>query len=327
MLKTPTTKTLALLIATLTLTGTVACGADTSEGNAQTAQSLSESSATPPGPASDGREMGPGRGHRGPRGPMDPAQMFAQWDQDKDGKVLVSELPQRAQQRLSQADTNGDGALTLDELRAHHEARRAQMLKAADKDGDGKLSEEERRAMRPGPGGPGGRHGKQGRPGQGGPKDPTQLFSRFDQDGDGKVALSELPPRAQERIAGADTNQDGVLTLDEFKAHHEARRAQWKQAADTDGDGTVSEAELRAMRSKRHQERFAADDKNGDGFLTENEVFPFRWQHLVAADANQDGKLTQKEIQAAIENGKLSPPPHRGHRGQGPAGKGNGPRK
>ncbi len=64
-------------------------------------------------------------------------------------------------------------------------------------------------------------------------------------------------------------------------------------------------------RGARMFERF---DKNGDGRLTVDEVPTPVWEHLKAADLNQDGAITREEIQTARREGKLRPP----HGGPGP---------
>ncbi|MGK3984539.1 hypothetical protein WME99_15950 [Sorangium sp. So ce136] len=109
-------------------------------------------------------------------------------------------------------------------------------------------------------------------------KDPARLIKRLDKNGDGKLAVSELPEKAQKRLAGADTNKDGALSAEELKAHAEQH------------------AKARAAKQK---ERFARSDKNGDGFLTRDEVGDKRWERVKAADANRDNKLTADELRAA----------------------------
>lgn len=60
--------------------------------------------------------------------------------------------------------------------------------------------------------------------------------------------------------------------------------------------------------------RFKKADKNSDGFLTKDEVGERRWDHIKVADANNDSKISQAELQQAHKDGKL------GH------GKGKGPK-
>ncbi|MDF3065953.1 MAG: hypothetical protein K0R38_1554 [Polyangiaceae bacterium] len=56
---------------------------------------------------------------------------------------------------------------------------------------------------------------------------------------------------------------------------------------------------------------FKKGDKNADGFLTQAEVGDKRWERIKVADANNDGKVSQPELQQAKKDGKM---PH-GKRG------------
>jgi hypothetical protein len=120
---------------------------------------------------------------------------------------------------------------------------------------------------------------------------PDALFARWDKDGDGQVALGDLPEKMKSHLADADLNGDGVLTREEVAQAHQAK----------------------------HAERFAQADKNHDGALTADEVPAERWQHIQGADANGDGRVTAAELEAAMAAGKIKPPPrHHGKRGAGP---------
>ncbi|KYF70195.1 EF-hand domain-containing protein [Sorangium cellulosum] len=110
------------------------------------------------------------------------------------------------------------------------------------------------------------------------PRDPARMIKRFDKNGDGKLAVSELPEKAQKRLATADTNKDGALSAEELKAHAEQHKK---------------------SREGKQKERFAQKDKNRDGFLTKDEVGEERWERLKAADANRDNRLTADELRAA----------------------------
>lgn len=159
------------------------------------------------------------------------------------------------------------------------------------------------------------------------------LFKHFDTDGDGKVALADLPVPFQARFKDADTNGDGVLTRDEVDAARSAHRAKMEAELDTNGDGVVSAEEKKAGRAKFEEmwtkrmdtnrdgvvsadERKAAREKfremwiarhdtNHDGALSADEVGPRMWEHLSAADANKDGRVD------AAEMATLPEPPHR----------------
>ena len=129
----------------------------------------------------------------------------------------------------------------------------------------------------------------------------------------------------QKFLAKADTNNDGVLSIDELKANEEKMKAERIAKLDTNHDGTVSPEERTAAWEKFAAERFAKLDKNGDGALTKDEVGERRWEHLSVADADKNGRVTEAEIQAAVASGALKFPHHgHGFRGHGPNGD-NGP--
>ncbi|MCG3178438.1 MAG: hypothetical protein BIFFINMI_00765 [Phycisphaerae bacterium] len=71
----------------------------------------------PPGPA------GPDDGEQ-PQQPPPAERIFETLDRNRDGKLTRDEIPRREVDRMMQADTDGDGAVTLAELRAMHEKMR-----------------------------------------------------------------------------------------------------------------------------------------------------------------------------------------------------------
>ena len=172
-----------------------------------------------------------------------------------------------------------------------------------------------------------------GKPGEGrdargerrGPPEPAELIKRFDKNGDGQLQVSELPEHMQRFIGKADSNADGVISIDELKAGEAKMRADHLAKVDTDHDGKVSPDERKAAFQKFAQERFAQEDKNSDGALTKDEIGDKRWQRLSVADADKNGSVTQAEIQAAIAAGTLKFPHHgRGQHGHGGPGDGHG---
>jgi Ca2+-binding EF-hand superfamily protein len=106
------------------------------------------------------------------------------------------------------------------------------------------------------------------------------LLERFDANHDGRLQTTELPASLQERLGKADTDRDGVISIQELHAFGVQRRAA----------------------------RFARADKNGDGKLEPSEVTPKHWERLKVADANGDGAVTLDEIERAIANGTLTSP-------------------
>ncbi|AUX44421.1 hypothetical protein SOCE26_058850 [Sorangium cellulosum] len=110
------------------------------------------------------------------------------------------------------------------------------------------------------------------------PMDPASRIKHLDKNGDGKLAVAELPEKAQKRLGNADTNKDGFLSADELKARAEQHKK---------------------TREARQKARFARKDKNGDGFLTRDEVGDKRWERVKAADGNRDNKLSADELRTA----------------------------
>ena len=95
-------------------------------------------------------------------------------------------------------------------------------------------------------------------------------FSRFDKDGDGKVAVSELDARHKEMLAEADKDGDGYVTKDEMRSLHESHMADRKARMfpDANNDGKVSRREF----EDATRDHFNKMDKDGDGLLTEEEM-------------------------------------------------------
>ena len=137
---------------------------------------------------------GHGRHHRG----FDPARMTERLDSNHNGRIEVAELPERFRARVAAADANRDGVLAPEELRAHFEARRAEMRAQADTNHDGTLSPEERAAA----------HAARS----------AARFARIDTNGDGAVTQAEVGAERWSRIGRADTNNDGRVTRDELQS-------------------------------------------------------------------------------------------------------------
>ncbi len=193
-----------------------------------------------------GRGEGQGEGQGGAVSP-DLVNTLFSFDENKDGQLSKTEVPERMQGIFLRADTNHDGLLTRDELTkatvaqdrrapggpppdlvfraldkdddgvlsASELAGAAAALKTLDKNGDGVLNEQELRPMR-GPGGPGG---------PGGPSEMIKhLFEENDTNHDGKLAKAEMPERMREMFERADLNQDGFVTRDELTKAFESMR-------------------------------------------------------------------------------------------------------
>lgn len=112
------------------------------------------------------------------------ADLFEQFDANNDGLLQASEIPEFMRERIMAADTDGDGAVSREELRA----LRSQF------------------------GGPGG--GQDVSP----QERLTRMMEMLDPDGDGKIRVDQLPERFRERFSEADTNADGYLSVEEVEA-------------------------------------------------------------------------------------------------------------
>lgn len=103
---------------------------------------------------------------------------------------------------------------------------------------------------------------------------PVQTLLRFDANHDGKITRAELEKGLKAEFDAADTNHDGVLELEEYRAVNDQR---WKQfgaaatpLADWNGDGVVDFSEF----SGGPRTLFEQLDANGDGVLSPQEMNP-----------------------------------------------------
>ncbi|MDT8854098.1 EF-hand domain-containing protein [Paracoccaceae bacterium Fryx2] len=115
----------------------------------------------------------------------------------------------------------------------------------------------------------------------GGPADgpmPMLNFEMLDADKDGKITPAELNAERAARVAKADANGDGKMSVEELAAMELERmtamataRAQGMVARmDSDGDGLLSAAELAAGPSRTPI--FAHVDTDGDGAISQAEA-------------------------------------------------------
>jgi Ca2+-binding EF-hand superfamily protein len=95
----------------------------------------------PEGTASAPLEAAPA-GHGG-MAQRDPAKFIQHFDKNGDGKLEVSELPERMQKFLCKADADKDGTLTVAELTAAKETFMKARFAKMDKSGDGALTADE----------------------------------------------------------------------------------------------------------------------------------------------------------------------------------------
>jgi hypothetical protein len=106
------------------------------------------------------------------------------------------------------------------------------------------------------------------------------LAKKYDQDGDGRVALREMLAQALAQQMSADSNHDGQLSAEEFHG----------------GLGDM------AGRDPVIQELFKALDENKNGVLDEQEIARRAWAGIVPLDANHDGFIDASESRAVSKS-------------------------
>ena len=129
------------------------------------------------------------------RGKRGAEKLIERFDSDGDGKLAVSELPERMQKRFAKVDADEDGFVSAAELKTAFE-NRVEKEKGnrdgADK-GSRKNEKQDQRKI-----------------------DPAKFMQRLDQDGNEKISLTEAPKRLQAGFSRADSNGDGFVDLAEL---------------------------------------------------------------------------------------------------------------
>jgi hypothetical protein len=118
-------------------------------------------------------------------------------------------------------------------------------------------------------------------------------------------------PGKAAHFARMDTNKDGKITRKEAKA---AKIKRFK-AMDLNKDGAVTRSEAQKARQQRRVDRFKSHDKNKDGRLAKSETWMPDWR-FSRLDTNKDGYLTKTEFLAG-KRGKPGKAGKRGRRGKG----------
>ncbi len=166
----------------------------------------------------------------------------------------------------------------------HHHGRGVEHLFQADADNDGAVTRAEFDAAR------------------------NARFARMDDDDDGRLEHGEHARGEHRRgrgghgehhnWAGADANDDGAISRDEFLA----LPLRMFTRLDTNNDGSISADEQAQMRA-HHEERRAAHgrrmDADGDRQLSREEFVAAGANLFGRLDANSDGRVTREEAEAA----------------------------
>ena len=110
-------------------------------------------------------------------------------------------------------------------------------------------------------------------------------MTMFDADGNQALSLAEVRQGAQTMFGRVDSNKDGRITAEEFRAHHgkEGRYRRGPEGADKSGPphGPI------------HM------DKDGDGAVSLAEMRAELEGHFSRADSNRDGSVSREEMEAA----------------------------
>jgi len=119
-------------------------------------------------------------------------------------------------------------------------------------------------------------------------------WTEADTNGDGKISTAEAVANAglSSRFGIIDTNKDGFVTMDEYRAFYTSTASQGEQHAaansevvtrdvwarlDTDADGKLSASELAADATLNGS--FTAMDSNNDGFISQDEYRAYERKH------------------------------------------------
>jgi len=167
-----------------------------------------------------------------------------------------------AAQKFFDADTNGDGRISIQEFLAAAETR----FKAIDQQHKGSIDAADLASS---------------------PEATARIdhraeriVARLDTAGNGFVTRDEFVTAAQDRFNRLDTNADDKLTPDELAASHR-------------------HAQAPAANANRRQAHFDKLDGNHDGIVTREEFVAAASAKFAGLDAAGDGKVTVADIEAA----------------------------
>lgn len=202
------------------------------------------------------------------------------------------------------ADMDGNGELTLAELRAHGAQRFARM----DANGDGQIDATDRQA----------RH--------------ADRFARIDADGNGELSAAEMQAAHQARMAKRaehraerqakrfdrmDTDKSGGVSQAELEAAHAARQ----EARAENREGRKGMRGMRGKRAMHARHMLGMADANGDRIVTRTEFDASIDAHFAKIDTDGSGTITAEERKAAHAQMMQRMKMHRGmHHGDKPEG-------
>ena len=129
---------------------------------------------------------------------------------------------------------------------------------------------------------------------------PELLIERFDSDGDGKLAVTELSGRMQKRLSKIDTDEDGFVSASELRTALEKRGGRGGKGKGEAGKGE-GEKGKQGQKKMDPAKFFQRLDKDGDEKIALTEA-PKRMQAGFAkADTDEDGFLDLAELSVVME--------------------------
>lgn len=166
----------------------------------------------------------------------DGGKMFAEFDANHDGVVTKQEAESWASTHFDEADTNHDGKLTPEERKSEHAKRMQEHFTEKDTNKDGVLERSEVQHM------------------------PDEMFNRLDTDHNGSLSAAEMQAMAEMKHGKGPHHEHGDMDMDKTmtKADAIAKADERFQKVDTNGDGKVTQDEWKA-----HHEEMAKHHGHG----------------------------------------------------------------
>ena len=162
-------------------------------------------------------------------------------DRNGDGNISLDEVPAPMKDRFQQLlDRIGEDSVPVDKVQAYLRGERPGTQPTSQEPENMMKAEKERMKkdepkVEPKNSSPGKGSDRKGSPGKGKPGQalenagPTGIFKQLDRNSDGKLTGNEIPPRMQENIKAADTNNDGSISQSEMQAAFQRRMQNQKK--------------------------------------------------------------------------------------------------